>query len=398
MADVEDADALAHRGVLLDDAAAGVLDRHLPAAEVGQLRARGRRVGRAAGSVRRLQPIGHADGYRTRRACHSIARRDLLLRHQRQVALHDVKADALVIGVAPPAPTGRRPGRRQRRARPAAGRCGDQRSAARCARTSAPPASPTRCSGSRRSGAVAAPVTRRWPAWARLAAGARRLRQPRRCAAPPAPRPERSPAPHRSPSRCRRPTPRTLGAIAEGALLGAYAFTRHRGRHREGQQAAGRGRSRSSAPTRARRPSGRPPPGPKPSATAVHLTRDLSTPRRATCRPPAFADAVVASVKGTLGSRSRCSTRRRWPRAGYGGIIGVGQGSTRPPRLVRLAYRPAKRDRAPRARRQGHHVRLGRPLAQAARGHGGDEVRHGRRGRRRGRGHARSPGSACRSR
>ena len=41
VADVEDADALAHRGVLGDDAAAGVLDRHVPAAEVGHLGAEG---------------------------------------------------------------------------------------------------------------------------------------------------------------------------------------------------------------------------------------------------------------------------------------------------------------------------------------------------------------------
>ena len=39
--DVEDADRRAHRGVLADDAAAGVLDRHLPAAEVGHLGAEG---------------------------------------------------------------------------------------------------------------------------------------------------------------------------------------------------------------------------------------------------------------------------------------------------------------------------------------------------------------------
>ena len=39
MADVEKADRLADGGVLLDDAAAGILDRHLPAAEVGHLRA-----------------------------------------------------------------------------------------------------------------------------------------------------------------------------------------------------------------------------------------------------------------------------------------------------------------------------------------------------------------------
>ena len=29
-------------------------------------------------------------------------------------------------------------------------------------------------------------------------------------------------------------------------------------------------------------------------------------------------------------------------KAGYGGILGVGAGSTRPPRLVRISYTPAK--------------------------------------------------------
>ena len=39
VADVEDADRLAHRRVLLDDAGPGVLQRHRPAAELGELRA-----------------------------------------------------------------------------------------------------------------------------------------------------------------------------------------------------------------------------------------------------------------------------------------------------------------------------------------------------------------------
>ena len=41
VAHVEHADTLTHRGVLGDDAAAGVLDRHVPATEVGHLRAEG---------------------------------------------------------------------------------------------------------------------------------------------------------------------------------------------------------------------------------------------------------------------------------------------------------------------------------------------------------------------
>ena len=42
------------------------------------------------------------------------------------------------------------------------------------------------------------------------------------------------------------------------------------------------------------------------------------------------------------GSRSRCSTTRLLTKQGYGGVIGVGKGSSRPPRLVRLTHRGAK--------------------------------------------------------
>ena len=66
---------------------------------------------------------------------------------------------------------------------------------------------------------------------------------------------------------------------------------------------------------------------------------------------------------------------------GCGGILGVGDGSDAPPRLVELTYSPKGAKHAPRAGRQGHHLRLGRPDHQARREHGRDEVRHGRRRR-----------------
>ena len=62
VADVEDADGLAHGGVLLDHAR-GVLQRHRPAAELRELRARARRAGRAAataGSVRGRAAVSSA--------------------------------------------------------------------------------------------------------------------------------------------------------------------------------------------------------------------------------------------------------------------------------------------------------------------------------------------------
>ena len=68
-------------------------------------------------------------------------------------------------------------------------------------------------------------------------------------------------------------------------------------------------------------------------------------------------------------------------RGGYGGMLAVGGGSSRPPRLVRLSYAPRGAKFAPGPGRQGHHVRLRRPEPQARRRHVHDEVRHGRRGR-----------------
>ena len=73
---------------------------------------------------------------------------------------------------------------------------------------------------------------------------------------------------------------------------------------------------------------------------------------------------------------------------GFGGILGIGQGSATPPRLIQLEYTPTKGARkaaAPRPGRQGDHLRHRRPLHQARRGDGQHEARHDRwrRGARR---------------
>ena len=87
-------------------------------------------------------------------------------------------------------------------------------------------------------------------------------------------------------------------------------------------------------------------------------------------------------------------------RAGLGGLLGVNRGSTHPPRLIELAYEPTQCPRFAGARRQGHHVRFRRPLAEDGRRDDDDEGRHGRRGRdpRRVRGHelGRAPLSGAR--
>ena len=123
-------------------------------------------------------------------------------------------------------------------------------------------------------------------------------------------------------------------------------------------------------------------------ATAVAAPATGSTRPPGDLTPPAFADAVVAAAKDVTGRLSvEVMDEKALAAGGFGGIIGVGRASANPPRLVQLSYTPRGRDRAPRAGRQGHHLRLRRPLDQAGRRDDDHEVRHGRRRR----GHRRHP-------
>jgi leucyl aminopeptidase len=130
------------------------------------------------------------------------------------------------------------------------------------------------------------------------------------------------------------------GAIAEGALLGAYGFSRHRSRTAKDRKppvssvtvlgANPRERAVREAAARA-----------EAIGAGVHTTRDLVNTAPGDLPPAAFADAVVADVRGSS-VKASVLDEKALAKGGYGGIIGVGKGSTRPPRLVRLDYRPAK--------------------------------------------------------
>jgi leucyl aminopeptidase len=129
-----------------------------------------------------------------------------------------------------------------------------------------------------------------------------------------------------------------LRAIAEGALLGAYRFAGYKSRPQPGRRdpvtaidlhvpdaadAAARAEvDRALAVT-----------------AAVAQVRDwVNTPPNE-LRPPAFADAVAAAATAA-GLDVDVLDEHDLARAGYGGILAVGQGSQAPPRLVRVAYRP----------------------------------------------------------
>jgi len=75
-------------------------------------------------------------------------------------------------------------------------------------------------------------------------------------------------------------------------------------------------------------------------AEAVNIARDWVNTPPGDLRPPAFADAIGthagSDVKVTVWDEKRLAKEK------CGGLLGVGQGSEAPPRLVRLTYSPAR--------------------------------------------------------
>jgi leucyl aminopeptidase len=124
--------------------------------------------------------------------------------------------------------------------------------------------------------------------------------------------------------------PAETEAVATGAMLGGYSFRRYRtsGQARDlevilltsQEDAARRGQI---------------------VAEAVSLTRDLvnTAPRDLA---PADLAAEAERVAADCGLSAEVLDEKALAEGGYGGITGVGQGSARPPRLVRLAYRGAE--------------------------------------------------------
>ncbi len=75
------------------------------------------------------------------------------------------------------------------------------------------------------------------------------------------------------------------------------------------------------------------------TAAAALLARDLVNLPSGDKRPPAIADRVATELSGT-GVTVRVLDEEALEEGGYGGLLGVGAGSTAPPRLVELTYAP----------------------------------------------------------
>jgi leucyl aminopeptidase len=139
-------------------------------------------------------------------------------------------------------------------------------------------------------------------------------------------------------------TPELVRAVTEGFDLGAYTFTTYK---RNGtKDSAATGANTVSLLTSIARQ--------QVAVTAmeeallvaqsVRDARDWVNLPAADLRPPDFADAVTAAGK-KLGRGSRVSMKvfdeQQLADLGCGGILGVGIGSSAPPRMVELTYEPA---------------------------------------------------------
>ena len=128
-----------------------------------------------------------------------------------------------------------------------------------------------------------------------------------------------------------------LAAAVEGLILGAYQMHEFRSAKTAPKDPAlGRITALSTAPN-AKRQAARA----AAVAAAVATARDLVNTPPSHLHPDEFAKRTKA-LGTTAGLTVEVLDEKALARAGYGGIVGVGQGSVNPPRLVRLTHRGGK--------------------------------------------------------
>ncbi|MFM9876481.1 MAG: leucyl aminopeptidase [Rhodoglobus sp.] len=124
-----------------------------------------------------------------------------------------------------------------------------------------------------------------------------------------------------------------VSAILEGAALGAYVYTQYRSASLEATKlpatnvivaASGSAELVEHAAI---------------VAEAVHTVRDLVNMPPSDLYPASFAAAAETLAQGAPVS-VEVFAEKELTAGGFGGILGVGQGSSRPPRLVKVVYSP----------------------------------------------------------
>lgn len=128
----------------------------------------------------------------------------------------------------------------------------------------------------------------------------------------------------------------SLAAVAEGAALGAYAFTTFRGSSASSVKApvehvvllGADGSADAEVLDRA-----------LVLGRAVSTVKDLVNTPPSHLYPQTLAEAVQGGIEG-LPLEVTVWDEKALAEGGFGGILGVGGGSSRPPRLVKVAYSP----------------------------------------------------------
>jgi leucyl aminopeptidase len=131
-----------------------------------------------------------------------------------------------------------------------------------------------------------------------------------------------------------------IAAIAEGAALGSYSFTEFRGSTKSGQKSplssitiVTRFADTAQAKSAIKRA--------EIIAEQTFLVRDLVNTPPSSLTPDSFC-LRAKKLASKYGVKVEVLNEAALRKGGYGGIIGVGQGSINPPRLLHLSYSPAK--------------------------------------------------------
>jgi leucyl aminopeptidase len=138
-------------------------------------------------------------------------------------------------------------------------------------------------------------------------------------------------------------SPELVRAVTEGWFLGGYTFTAYK---KDPARPTAPGDVVVLSPIARRKEAVTAFEDAQLIAQAVATTRDWVNTPPGDLTPPAFADAVVAAgkelSKGRGAPKVKITVRdeKELAELGCGGILGVGQGSAAPPRLVELTYAP----------------------------------------------------------
>ena len=131
-----------------------------------------------------------------------------------------------------------------------------------------------------------------------------------------------------------------LAAIAEGAALGAYTFTEFLGSSKQDQKeplaqvsVISKFADTAQAKAAAKRA--------EIIAEQTYLVRDLINTPPSHLTPDSFSQKLK-KLSTKYGVKAEIFNDAALKKGGYGGIIGVGQGSANPPRLLHVSYSPAK--------------------------------------------------------